>query len=187
MSVVDYRENARAVKSRLWNPSGGRMSTELEIMTEPDLRKRRLEQIAAAAAERRERAIQERWASTIEQMRTENILREQERKRREQADLERGILNINTIIRTCCAYFNMRPVNMISDRRTADIVMPRQIAMYLCRHHTTASLPKIGRKFGGRDHTTVLYGTNKIKDLIESGHEDTVFHVVRLRALLGVA
>jgi chromosomal replication initiator protein len=49
-----------------------------------------------------------------------------------------------------------------SNRRTAKVVTPRQIAMYLCREMTNKSLPDIGRRFGGRDHTTVLHAVNKV-------------------------
>ncbi len=54
---------------------------------------------------------------------------------------------------------------LISARRSADIVRPRQIAMFLARHLTPNSLPVIGRKFGGRDHTTVLHAIRKIEAL----------------------
>jgi chromosomal replication initiator protein len=55
---------------------------------------------------------------------------------------------------------------MLSQRRTANVVRPRQIAMYLAKTLTMRSLPEIGRKFGGRDHTTVLHGVRKIEALV---------------------
>jgi DnaA-like protein len=55
--------------------------------------------------------------------------------------------------------------DLISARRTADVVRPRQIAMYLAKNLTPNSLPVIGRKFGGRDHTTVLHAVRKIEAL----------------------
>jgi hypothetical protein len=54
-------------------------------------------------------------------------------------------------------------IELISARRTASLVRPRQIAMFLSRHLTPNSLPAIGRKFGGRDHTTVLHAVRKIE------------------------
>ena len=54
---------------------------------------------------------------------------------------------------------------LIPDRGRRELVRARQVAMYLCKHLTTRSLPEIGRKFGGRDHTTVLHGVNKIEQL----------------------
>jgi hypothetical protein len=54
-------------------------------------------------------------------------------------------------------------LDLISARRTASLVRPRQIAMFLARHLTPNSLPVIGRQFGGRDHTTVLHAVRKIE------------------------
>lgn len=55
---------------------------------------------------------------------------------------------------------------MLSPRRTANVVRPRQVAMYLAKKITLLSFPDIGRRFGGRDHTTVLHAVRKIGDLI---------------------
>ena len=54
----------------------------------------------------------------------------------------------------------------MSSRRTANVVRPRQIAMYLAKTLTLRSLPEIGRRFGGRDHTTVLHAVRKIEGLV---------------------
>ena len=59
-------------------------------------------------------------------------------------------------------YYRVSCSDMRSDRRTADIVLPRQVAMYLTKELTKKSLPEIGRRFGGRDHTTVLHAVRKI-------------------------
>jgi len=56
--------------------------------------------------------------------------------------------------------------DLLSSRRTANIVRPRQVAMYLCKTLTLRSLPEIGRRFGGRDHTTVLHAVRKISWLV---------------------
>ena len=58
---------------------------------------------------------------------------------------------------------------LVGERRTKRIVVPRQVAMYLCRELTDSSLPAIGRAFGGRDHTTVLYAVQKISGLLTDG------------------
>lgn len=64
------------------------------------------------------------------------------------------------------SYYNIKPDEIKSKKRTQKITYPRQIAMYLCRKLTDLSLPKIGEAFGGRDHTTVLHGCEKIvKDM----------------------
>jgi chromosomal replication initiator protein len=54
---------------------------------------------------------------------------------------------------------------MLSARRARSVARPRQIAMYLSKQLTTRSLPEIGRKFGGRDHTTVIHAVRKIEQL----------------------
>ena len=59
-----------------------------------------------------------------------------------------------------------QPQRSLSSRRTANVVRPRQIAMYLAKTLTLRSLPEIGRRFGGRDHTTVLHAVRKIESLI---------------------
>jgi chromosomal replication initiator protein len=62
--------------------------------------------------------------------------------------------------------FNVTSADLRGDRRTQNVVYPRQLAMYLCRELTDLSLPKIGQRFGGRDHTTVHYAEGKIARLI---------------------
>ena len=59
-------------------------------------------------------------------------------------------------------------IDLLSDRRTANVVMPRQICFYLLKSCTALSLPLIGRYMGGKDHTTVLHGVRKIASLIET-------------------
>lgn len=59
-------------------------------------------------------------------------------------------------------YFHLKVEELKSAKRTRNIAYPRQIAMYLCRRLTDLSLPKIGEKFGGRDHTTIIHGFDKI-------------------------
>jgi chromosomal replication initiator protein len=61
-------------------------------------------------------------------------------------------------------YFDLKIADLSSKRRSRDVSNPRQIAMYLCRTMTDMSLPKIGEKFGGRDHTTVMHAFDKISE-----------------------
>jgi chromosomal replication initiator protein len=58
--------------------------------------------------------------------------------------------------------------DLLSSRRTANVVRPRQVAMYLAKTLTLRSLPEIGRRFGGRDHTTVLHAVRKIENLVNT-------------------
>ncbi len=62
------------------------------------------------------------------------------------------------------------PINDITKRRTREISKSRQIAMYLCREHTKLSLPEIGKNFGGKDHTTVIFSHKKIKNNIKESN-----------------
>lgn len=81
------------------------------------------------------------------------------------------VLNCVTIQEVVARYFDIRPEEFKSKKRTRDIAYPRQIAMYLCRDLTDMSLPKIGEEFGGRDHTTVIHACDKISEEIESNSE----------------
>ena len=62
----------------------------------------------------------------------------------------------------------MSRADILSSRRTAVVVKPRQVAMYLAKTLTMRSLPEIGRRFGGRDHTTVLHAVRKIEGLSQT-------------------
>jgi chromosomal replication initiator protein len=62
-------------------------------------------------------------------------------------------------------HFNIRLADMHSARRARAVARPRQVAMYLSKQLTTRSLPEIGRKFGGRDHTTVMHAVKRIEEL----------------------
>jgi len=66
------------------------------------------------------------------------------------------------IIEIVSEHFNIRPEDILSQKRNADIVYPRQIAMYLCRQMTTSTMQSLGKSFGNRDHTTILHGIEKI-------------------------
>ncbi|HXV33174.1 MAG TPA: chromosomal replication initiator protein DnaA [Gaiellaceae bacterium] len=76
-------------------------------------------------------------------------------------------ISIEQIQETVVERFRMTMQELTGDRRSQQIVYPRQVAMYLCRELTDSSLPKIGKKFGGRDHTTVIHATSKIAKLIK--------------------
>jgi chromosomal replication initiator protein len=76
-------------------------------------------------------------------------------------------ISIEQIQETVVERFRMTIQELTGDRRSQQIVYPRQVAMYLCRELTDSSLPKIGKKFGGRDHTTVIHATSKIAKLIQ--------------------
>jgi chromosomal replication initiator protein len=77
-------------------------------------------------------------------------------------------VRIEDIQRTVARQYNVSRADLLSSRRTANVVRPRQIAMYLAKTLTLRSLPEIGRRFGGRDHTTVLHAVRKIEALVGS-------------------
>jgi chromosomal replication initiator protein len=74
-------------------------------------------------------------------------------------------LTVEEIQRKVAEYFNIKMSDMVSNRRMQNIARPRQIAMYIAKQLTSKSLPEIGRKFGGRDHTTILHAVRKIQEL----------------------
>jgi chromosomal replication initiator protein len=75
-------------------------------------------------------------------------------------------VKIEDIQKLVATHFNVSRADILSSRRTANVVRPRQIAMYLSKTMTLRSLPEIGRRFGGRDHTTVLHAVRKIEGLV---------------------
>lgn len=75
-------------------------------------------------------------------------------------------IKIEDIQRVVARQYNVSRVALLSSRRTAEIVRPRQVAMYLAKTLTLRSLPEIGRQFGSRDHTTVLHSVRKIEALV---------------------
>lgn len=74
-------------------------------------------------------------------------------------------VKIDDIQKLVASHYNISRADILSSRRTANVVRPRQIAMYLSKVLTLRSLPEIGRRFGGRDHTTVLHAVRKIEEL----------------------
>jgi chromosomal replication initiator protein len=77
-------------------------------------------------------------------------------------------VKIEEIQRVVARQYNVSRADLLSSRRTANVVRPRQVAMYLAKTLTLRSLPEIGRRFGGRDHTTVLHAVRKIENLVNS-------------------
>jgi chromosomal replication initiator protein len=74
-------------------------------------------------------------------------------------------VTIEEIQRRVAEHFNIKQADMQSPRRARQVARPRQVAMYLAKQLTTRSLPEIGRKFGGRDHTTVMHAVKKVEEL----------------------
>jgi len=85
-------------------------------------------------------------------------------------------VTIEEIQRRVAEHFNMKLADMHSERRARAVARPRQVAMYLSKQLTTRSLPEIGRKFGNRDHTTVMHAVRKIEELcaLDAGFSEDV-------------
>ncbi len=74
-------------------------------------------------------------------------------------------VTVEEIQRKVAEYFNIRLSDMLGPKRTRTIARPRQVAMFLSKELTSRSLPEIGRRFGGRDHTTILHGVRKVEEM----------------------
>jgi chromosomal replication initiator protein len=90
---------------------------------------------------------------------------------------EAAAVSIDRIQALVCERFSVTLEELTGDRRSQAIVYPRQVAMYLSRELTDSSLPKIGKEFGGRDHTTVIHATSKIARLIRE--DRSVYNLVQ--------
>lgn len=80
---------------------------------------------------------------------------------------EQKRVRIEDILRIVSRHFKVPRNDLLSSRRSRDVVRPRQIAMYLAKALTSRSLPEIGRRFGGRDHTTVLHSVRKVEQMMK--------------------
>ena len=92
-------------------------------------------------------------------------------------DVEEKSTTIATIQKIVADHFSLRVADLKAKSNVREIAFPRQVAMYLCKNLTRASLPEIGREFGGKHHTTVLHSVNKIAEMIEqNGNFHRVIH-----------
>jgi chromosomal replication initiator protein len=94
-------------------------------------------------------------------------------------------ITIDEIQRKVSEHYNIRMSDMHSPRRARAVARPRQIAMYLAKQLTPRSLPEIGRKFGGRDHTTVMHAVRKIDELMNADAQIAQDVEICRRALTG--
>ena len=74
-------------------------------------------------------------------------------------------VTVDEIQKATAEYYGLKQADLISERRQRAIARPRQAAMWIAKQITTRSLPDIGRRFGGRDHTTVLHAVRRIEEL----------------------
>jgi chromosomal replication initiator protein len=93
------------------------------------------------------------------------------------------VVSIENIQKVVADFFNLRPSDLLSPKRTRSIARPRQVAMALSKELTNHSLPEIGESFGGRDHTTVLYATRKVAELRAADYRFNDDYQALLRSL----
>jgi chromosomal replication initiator protein len=91
-------------------------------------------------------------------------------------------VNIEEIQKKVSQHFNVKVSDMSSARRSRTVARPRQIAMYLSKNLTSRSLPEIGRRFGNRDHTTVIHAVRKVEELMnkDAGFDEDVQLLIRM-------
>jgi chromosomal replication initiator protein len=94
-------------------------------------------------------------------------------------------ITIDEIQRKVAEHYNLRMTDMHSARRARNVARPRQVAMFLAKQLTARSLPEIGRKFGGRDHTTVMHAVRKVEELMNDDAQIAQDVDVIRRALTG--
>ena len=88
-------------------------------------------------------------------------------------------ISVESILRTVAERFNLQPAQLKMKSNTRQIAYPRQIAMYLVKDLTHASLPEIGRYFGGKHHTTVLHSIQKIEELRQQDQDlNNLIHAI---------
>lgn len=191
MSMVEspVRESAAAVRRRLLNPAGGHDSSEIEIVSKNIAQRMRYDNAHAARC----REIYER-----ELVKKARHVRAAELMREYQCKLSAWILDaideprppeipkvlFEQILLAVTKFYDIPRIHMLSRQKTAAMVAPRHMAMFLGCELTELSLPQIGAKLGGRDHTTVLHGRDKIKDLLAAGDEKITAEVAAIKDLL---
>jgi len=94
------------------------------------------------------------------------------------------LVKVSDIFAASVLHFGVSAKDLRSSNRKRHYARARQVAMFLARELTEASLPMIGREFGGRDHTTVLFGARRIKAMMETNAEGMRDHVTAVRAMV---
>ena len=152
-SIVERRaEQARSPLCRRPLPAGGdRLHRAHRGQPRPRPRRRRQPPRRRQPADRRadHRPLAERTLA--------DLVRAREARR----------VRIEDILRIVSRHYKVPRNELLSSRRSRDVVRPRQIAMYLAKSLTSRSLPEIGRRFGGRDHTTVLHSVRKVEQMMK--------------------
>jgi chromosomal replication initiation ATPase DnaA len=140
-----------ARRARLWSPEGGIMSSELDVVSENEMRRRRLRRLQA---QRDAEQARQEWAQAA-------AIREVV-KRAEEAIRPIQGLRCRDVLNACSRHFGLPVQALMSSSRSQKLAYPRQIGMYVMKECGGHSFPMIGRAIGGRDHTTAIHGHRKI-------------------------
>lgn len=92
---------------------------------------------------------------------------------------------IDDIQRVVCKYYEITRTELLANRRMAYLVRARHVGIYLAKKLTDRSLPEIGRRFGGRDHTTILHSVRKIENILRQTNEKLEAEIRHLTVMLG--
>jgi chromosomal replication initiation ATPase DnaA len=168
MSVIEspVRESPAAIRRRLFNPAGGHLSSELDITAPQAARRLRAE--AAAKAANDFLVIRHEQALVAAHEAAQRIREETRKAAGAKLQASANPPKIGQVIAEICDRYHLSEAELLSKSRKAHVVLPRQISMYLCRTIGLKSLPEIGRRHGGRDHTTAFWAVSKITNLVES-------------------
>ena len=165
--MIPAQVTAREIRRRLMNPVGGRISSERDIVSTAEARRRKVA---------REAEIVQRLKYEAQVRAIEAALAVEEAKpivattaATPDGEVIPVIPRFSDIVGQVCKFFDVTHTDLISSRRNKVVVRPRQIVMFIARHFTALSLPQIGARLGGRDHTTAMHGHQKIAELIAGG------------------
>lgn len=170
---VDHSAAAR--RRRLMNPAGGRHSSELDIASGAELKRRRAQIL------QQQEEIKQAEADFRRQLKIDDLIREELRLHEKAKAIASKILveettgpkppMIRAILALVSEQYGVPIVDLLSHRRTSTVILPRQIVMYLARAMTFRSLPEIGRMIGGRDHTTVMNAVKRVNERIDKSEK----------------
>lgn len=185
MSVVEFQRpmDRRSVRARLFNPPNGRESSEREIASDAELRRRRVQELKqqddikrAEEDFRRRAAIDDLMRKELEDHNHAKVIAAKifvEEGGR--IDTEPPIIapnerppTLRAIVHAVARYYGVSVLLVMSDHRLKRLVRPRFVSYYLCHELTGKSMSEIGRRFNGRDHTTILHGWETISDEIKT-------------------
>ncbi len=191
MSMVEspVRETPAEIRRRLFNPPGGHFSSELDISAKPVAERMNFDNSARVST----RAVHER-----ELLKKGRLRRAAELAQEYQNRLSAWVLGADTepaapeipkilfeqILIAVCKFYVIPRNQVITAKRNARFVRPRHVAMYLGTELTELSLPQIGARLGGRDHTTVLHGRDKMTGLLAGGDQKLAGEIAVIRQML---